>query len=115
MFLPSTYSYKLGIVSVPFSSVVYVAPSSSMPSPVTLYCAPGNSMSSPLAYFFNCTVYVGIFSSVKSAVTVSCASIPLVAVPTVICGVVANEPLTTLNSNVPLLFTSLNCIGVSFT
>ena len=37
IYLPFTYSYKPSIVSTPFESVVYIAPSPFMPSPVILY------------------------------------------------------------------------------
>ncbi len=115
IFFPSTYSYKFGIVSAPFSFVVYVLPFSPIPSPVILYCAPFNVKLPSFAYFLRFTWYVGIFSFVSSAVTVSCASKPDTPVPVTTCEFALNLPLITTNSKFPELFATLNVIGSSFT
>ena len=78
---------------------MYVAPFSSIPSPVILYCAPLNVVSSSFANFFTETWYVGIFSFVSSAVTVSCASNPVTPVPVVTWELLLKLPLVTTNSN----------------
>ena len=80
-----------------------------------MYCAPFNVVSSSFANFFTETWYVGIFSFVSSAVTVSCASNPVTPVPVVTCELLLKLPLVTTNSNFPELFTTLNLTGVSFT
>ena len=72
-------------------------------------------MSSSFANFFTETWYVGIFSFVSSAVTVSCASNPVTPVPVVTWELLLKLPLVTTNSNFPELFTTLNLTGVSFT